>query len=276
VAEPGDEQVTDNPAQRPDRLAEIERAFHEAVCLAADERATLVAALDPAVRAEVESLLEHDGQPASIFRRVDSPQSTDEDDPVRGRVAEAGTAAGPWRIIQPIGSGGMGTVYLAARDDGAYQQEVAIKLVRSGMSAAWLQRRFRQERQTLASLEHPNIARLLDGGVTGDGQPYLAMEYVPGRPIDAYCDERRLTIDERLALFSTVCEAVQHAHRNLVVHRDLKPGNVLVTSDGVPKLIDFGVAKMLGPDRPSASTDLTQTLAALLTPQYASPEQLRG
>jgi serine/threonine-protein kinase len=168
----------------------------------------------------------------------------------------------------------MGTVYLAHRDDREFDQAVALKVVRAADSEEIL-RRFELERQIVASLQHPNIARLLDGGRTGDGRPYFVMEYVEGAPIDVHCDRRRLSIDRRLALFMRVGRAVQHAHRNLVVHRDLKPSNIVVTGDGEVKLLDFGIAKLLAP-APFASEPLTRTVGRLLTPEYASPEQVRG
>jgi eukaryotic-like serine/threonine-protein kinase len=184
---------------------------------------------------------------------------------------------GSYRILREAGQGGMGTVYLAERDDEQFRQSVALKLVR-GASVAdeHLLRRFREERQILASLEHPHIARLLDGGVTPDGRPWFAMEYVPGIAIDRYCDLHELAVEARLELFSKVCDAVQYAHRNLVVHRDLKPNNILVTEDGTPKLLDFGIAKLLEAGASPASDSLTRTGMRLMTPEYASPEQVRG
>ncbi len=190
---------------------------------------------------------------------------------------EPGTLVGAYRVERVIGEGGMGTVYLAQRSDDQYRKRVAIKVVRRGMDTDEILRRFRHERQILASLEHPGIARLLDGGVTDDGRPYLVMELVEGRPITAWCDERRLGIDARLALVETVCEAVRHAHRNLVVHRDLKPANILVTDAGEVKLLDFGIAKLLDDDAPTEDVaPRTRTGVRLLTPEYASPEQVRG
>ena len=155
---------------------------------------------------------------------------------------------GPYKVLRELGQGGMGTVYLAARADDQYRKRAAIKVVR-GVASEQVLRHFRRERQILAGLEHPNIARLLDGGTTDDGLPYYVMEYVEGQRIDAYCDEHRLDTRERLVLFQAVCSAVQHAHRNLVIHRDLKPGNILVTEEGVPKLLDFGIARLLNPEQ---------------------------
>jgi serine/threonine-protein kinase len=170
----------------------------------------------------------------------------------------------------------MGAVYLAVRDDDEFKKQVAIKLLRRGMSTDDLVRRFRNERQILASIDHPNIARLLDGGTTPEGLPYFLMEYVEGEPIDRYCDRHSLSVGERLELFRTVCAAVHFAHQNLVVHRDLKPGNILVTADGVVKLLDFGIAKLLRPELYSDRAEVTRFEERLLTPEYASPEQARG
>ncbi len=181
---------------------------------------------------------------------------------------------GPYRLVSEIGRGGMGTVFLAERDDGAFAQRVAVKVVRGLLDRDRI-RRFRAERQILATLDHPNIARLLDGGATSDGLPYLVMEHVEGTPIDQYCRERRLDVPERLRLFATVCDAVIHAHRHLIIHRDIKPGNILVTADGVPKLLDFGIAKLLDAGDPDLAMD-TMTGMRVLTPDYAAPEQVRG
>jgi serine/threonine protein kinase/tetratricopeptide (TPR) repeat protein len=188
-----------------------------------------------------------------------------------------GQRLGQYQIVREIGRGGMGTVYLAARADERYQKFVAIKVVRRGMDSADILRRFRNEAQILANLDHPNIARLLDGGTTHDGGlPYLVMEYVEGTPVTDYCDRHRLPTRERLQLFRTICDAVQHAHQNLVVHRDLKPSNILITEEGTPKLLDFGIAKVLDPEFSTLSTDHTITGLRVLTPDYASPEQVRG
>src|SRR5215472_16504935 len=163
---------------------------------------------------------------------------------------------GAYRIVSEIGQGGMGAVYLAERADGQYQRRVAIKLVRGGVaSGPELLRRFSMERQILAGLQHPHIAQLLDAGVTDEGTPYLVMEYVEGLRIDKYCDDNELSLRERIALFRHVCSAVQYAHRNLVVHRDIKPSNILVTAEGIPKLLDFGIAKLLRPDMPPGALE---------------------
>jgi len=179
---------------------------------------------------------------------------------------------GAYRVLRELGHGGMGTVFLAARADDQYQKQVAIKVVR-GLDSDQIVRYFRRERQILAALDHPNIARLLDGGATEDGLPYFVMECVEGEPIDSFCDQRKLSVQERLRLFQGVCAAVQYAHQNLVVHRDLKPKNILVDAQGVPKLLDFGIAKLLSAE---ISGETATGTALAMTPEYASPEQMRG
>ena len=188
-----------------------------------------------------------------------------------------GQRLGVYRVLREIGRGGMGAVYLAERDDNQYRQQVAIKVVKPGMDTAEVLRRFHHERQILAGLEHPYIARLLDGGCTSDGRPFLVMEMVEGQPIDSFCRERGLGAEERCRLFLKVCEAVSYAHRKLVVHRDLKPGNTLISGadPGCPKLLDFGLAKLLAPQGEGGLT-ATAAMRRPLTPDYASPEQIRG
>jgi tetratricopeptide (TPR) repeat protein len=228
---------------------------------------------DAQLRKEVESLLSFESQAEpAIANAVEGAAALFEgDDP----ELEEGERLGVYRIVHEIGRGGMGTVYLAERDDEQFHKQVAIKLVKQGMDTAELLHRFRRERQILARLDHPFIARLLDGGSTEDGRPFLVMEYVQGTAITAYCEEHRLDTRERIGLFLKVCSAVQSAHQNLVVHRDLKPGNILVDSQGSPKLLDFGIAKLLGPDEDGDLTLATSGIP-LLTPHYASPEQVRG
>ncbi len=187
-----------------------------------------------------------------------------------------GQRLGPYRIERRLGTGGMGDVYLAERADDEYQQRVAIKLVRAGLYSAQVHSRLRMERQILARLEHPNIARLLDGGRTQDGTPYLVMEYIDGEPIDSYCDRRRLGLAARIALVRTICTAVHYAHQNLIVHRDLKPNNILITPDGVPKLLDFGIAKLLDTRQSLHTLAVTHMDYRVMTPAHASPEQVRG
>jgi serine/threonine-protein kinase len=188
----------------------------------------------------------------------------------------AGQTIGAYRLVRSLGRGGMGEVFLAERADDQFRQKVAIKLVRQGLLSRHIEGRLRQERQILASLDHPNIARLYDGGTTPDGTPYIVMEYIDGEPLDLYCDRRKLTIEQRLRLFITVCSAVHRAHQSLIVHRDLKPSNILVTSDGVPKLLDFGIAKMLDDRALMHTMAVTQEDVRVMTPDHASPEQVRG
>jgi len=189
-------------------------------------------------------------------------------------TALPGVRIGAYRIVREIGSGGMGVVYEAVREE-QFEKRVALKIIKQGLDSASIVRRFQQERQILAGLNHANITALLDGGTMPDGRPYFAMEYVAGRPILEYCDTKRLDTRERLTLFQTVCAAVQYAHQNLVVHRDLKPSNILVTDAGVPKLLDFGIAKILNADVTAAPLRMTVTIQ-VMTPEYATPEQIRG
>ncbi len=188
----------------------------------------------------------------------------------------AGQRVGPYLLLREIGVGGMGAVYLAERADEEYKKRVAIKIVKRGMDSAEILARFRYERQILASLDHPNIARLIDGGTMAEGMPYFVMEYVEGERIDRYCNAHKLSTRERLQLFRTVCNAIHYAHRNLVVHRDIKPGNILVTADGTVKLLDFGIAKVLDPRFDPDAAARTRTWDRPMTPAYASPEQVRG
>ena len=202
-----------------------------------------------------------------------SPQSMTSTEMEMGELSRLG----PYRILRRLGQGGMGIVYLAVRDDDSFQRRVVVKLVRRDLDDRDLLRRLRTERQILAGLDHANIARLYDGGATTDGRPYFVMEYIEGLPIDRYCDAHQLTLDERLQLFCKICSAVHYAHQNLVVHRDLKPSNILVDASGEPKLLDFGIAKLLNPELTAASElEPTATWHRMLTPQYASPEQVRG
>jgi serine/threonine-protein kinase len=194
----------------------------------------------------------------------------------RQEWGDPGARIGPYRILQELGRGGMGAVYLAERDDGSFTQRVALKLIKRGMDTDEIIRRFVAERQILAQLVHPNIARLLDGGSTADGQPYFVLEHVEGQPIGAYCKQHRLGVEARLRLFLDVCAAVAFAHRNLVVHRDLKPANILVDAEGTPKLLDFGIAKLLAPALVEAGLTLGTGAKAPMTPDYASPEQWDG
>jgi len=238
-------------------------------------------AADPALRAQVEALLAADRESDAFLDRSATELVPDLLDaaPPDGDAAPTpdagleGRRIGPWRVLHEVGRGGMGTVYRAERADGAFEQQVALKVVKRGLDTEEILQRFRQERQILARLEHPGIARLVDGGATEDGRPWVAMEYVAGEPLTSYCHSRSLGLRAVIALFQQVCRAVQYAHRNLVVHRDLKPGNILVTPDGVAKLLDFGIAKLL---RPGESGELTSALELRMTPHYAAPEQVRG
>ncbi|MEM1203719.1 MAG: serine/threonine-protein kinase [Acidobacteriota bacterium] len=258
----------------PERWRRIEHLFERAVDLGASQRGAFLdreTAGDPELRREVEEMLaaEDDGDSRIGSALRDVLGGMEDGEPIPGRL-------GPYRIVGEIGRGGLATVYLGERDDDEYCQRVAVKWLRRGLDTGDLLRRFRQERQILARLDHPHISRLLDGGSVG-GRPYVVMEHIEGEPIGTYCRERRLGLGARLDLFLGVCDAVAYAHRSLVIHRDIKPGNILVTGDGQPKLLDFGIAKLIRPelhdDRDAA---VTEPGLRLLTPEYASPEQVRG
>jgi serine/threonine protein kinase len=193
-----------------------------------------------------------------------------------GESPDPGDRIGPYRLVSLIGRGGMGAVYLAERADAQFEQVVALKVLLAGYGSEELHTRFAQERQILASLSHPAIARLLDGGVTQHGRPYFVMEHIEGQPIDQYCDARALSVEERLLLARVVIDAVQYAHRNLVVHRDLKPSNILVTGEGRVKLLDFGIAKVLANTHVPRTAPETRNVVRVMTPEYASPEQITG
>src|SRR5215210_7495925 len=252
---------------QPSRRAQVLVLLDEALETPPEARPALLDSAcrdDAELRREVEELL-------ALETAVDGFLSAPAVPP--GEGLPPGTRIGPYRIAELIGRGGMGAVYRAAREDD-FSKQVALKLVRRELVSPFTLRRFHRERQILARLEHPHIARLLDGGTAEDGRPYLVMELVEGVPIDRYCAERRLTAEQRLELCLPVASALAAAHQNLVVHRDLKPGNVLVTADGVPKLLDFGIARLLDPGE--GSGEITQTLERAMTPRYASPEQVRG
>lgn len=257
-----------------ERWRKIEDLFFRAAAQPHDQRREFLEATcpDASLRAEVWALLERDGD-GSSFIEASLPETV-----ARKRLQEANVGrivGGRWRLEQPLGAGGMGAVWVATRADAQFEKKVAVKLIKRGLDSDAILARFRTERQVLASLEHPNIARLLDGGLADDGLPFLVMELVDGAPIDRYCDARRLGVAARLRLFLEVCAAVQHAHANLVVHRDLKPSNILVTSDGAVKLLDFGIAKVLAESDASAALQ-TGTHERPMTPEYASPEQIRA
>jgi serine/threonine protein kinase/tetratricopeptide (TPR) repeat protein len=230
---------------------------------------------EPPLRREVESLLACEEKTDDFLAAPALAFAADFFDDGGDPEERAGQSVGHYRIIREIGRGGMGAVFLAERSDGEFQQRLALKIVRRSFADSELARRFRQERQILASLSHPNIARLLDGGVSGEGEPFLAMEYVEGARIDYYCDANSLSTDERLNIFLAVCQGVSYAHQNLIVHRDIKPSNILVTDEGVPKLLDFGIAKLINPEAEAGAAETVTGLRAM-TPDYASPEQVRG
>lgn len=267
----------------PDSAADVERwrrvrtAFEAAVERDASDWPTLLAAADPDERALLARLLAADRAGESLLDRTPEQFAAD--------LLPASEALperiGGYRIEGVLGRGGMGQVLLGRRDEGAEPREVAVKLIHRGMDSEDLLRRFRTEREILASLTHANIARLLDGGITSDGRPYFVMEHVPGVSITAYCDAHDLPLDARLRLFATACAAVQHAHDRGVIHRDLKPGNIIVAAGASPgrgtvKLVDFGIAKLLDAEGLGVSVARTRTGARLMTPEYASPEQLLG
>ena len=257
------------------RWTAIERLFEAALGLPAGERGAFLEREtdDAALRAEVLGLLDAHDSEGPFDRLAHDVASLSADPPAAAEPVHTGRRFGPYGILEMVGRGGMGTVYVAERADGQYRQRVALKVFRRDLDEHDLRRRFLAERQILARLVHPGIARLLDGGIAEDGRPWFALELVDGRSIDAYCAAHALGVGARVALFRAVCEAVQYAHRNLIVHRDLKPSNILVTDDGVVKLLDFGIAKLLDDEGLEART---RADVRLLTPEYASPEQSRG
>lgn len=266
------------PPLTPERLARIRALFDAALELTVDERVAFLhrsCADDPALHAEVQSLLDALARGTTTW---DRPFGTALAHAVAtgGDAAWVGSHAGPYALTRLIGVGGMGAVYEGVRDDDQFQKRVALKFLRRGHEGDLAIRRFRYERQILANLNHRNIAALMDGGVTPDGQPYIVMEYVEGRPITSYAAANRLPLRERLQLLRQVCAAIQHAHQNLVVHRDLKPGNVLVATDGTVKLLDFGIARLLREGEGAEQLPPTQGGLHAFTPDYASPEQVRG
>jgi serine/threonine protein kinase/Tol biopolymer transport system component/tetratricopeptide (TPR) repeat protein len=256
----------------------VKSLFESALTVGVGERGAFLdqkCGNDEEIRREVASLLESFDESGQFLEQpvvsvqnmvgVESPPST-----------LVGTRIGAWELVREIGRGGMGAVYLAVRADNEFRKRVAIKLIRGGMESDFLIRRFKNERQILARLEHPNIARLVDGGTTADGLPYFVMEYVEGEPLLQYCESRSLPLRERLEILLKACAAVHYAHRRMIVHRDLKPGNILVKQDGTPKLLDFGIAKLLDPDTENGMAETTMGGYRIVTPAYASPEQMRG
>jgi len=273
------------------RWARVRQLFLAALDRPVEDRATFLARseTDQALRAYVEQLLAADADPATVLsgsaddllalvsRPILGEAGTSGGSPGAGagpRSDLEGVRIGPYRLIEKVAEGGMGTVYLA--EHGEFAQRVAVKLIKRGMDTDEIVRRFAGERQILARLEHPNIARLLDGGVTDAGLPWFSMEYVDGEAIDVYCERRDLALRDRLSLFKSVCDAVRYAHANLVVHRDLKPGNILVTPDGTVKLLDFGIAKVVDGDESDPTAAVTRTGLRPMSPGYAAPEQVLG
>jgi eukaryotic-like serine/threonine-protein kinase len=261
----------------PERWSRVKEIFAGALERDPAERTTYVEAAcasDPELRVEVISLLDaHETAGGFIEQEAAQRVGLTSAAPKKDWI---GRRLGPYRIVGEAGRGGMSEVFKAVRDDQQYEKQVAIKLLKPGLDTDSLLRRFKAERQILAQLSHPNIAHLLDGGATEDGAPYLVMEYIEGKPIDLYCDDRELGVNERLDLFRSLCSAVHYVHQHLMVHGDLKCGNVLVTDQGVVKLLDFGIAKLLGPAPGTKREEPRATTFLALTPEYASPEQVRG
>lgn len=280
----------------PNRWQQIEEIFQSAIDLAPDEREKFVESRsggDLELKKEVEKLLS-DFDSAADF--IESPVWTDSrflNSVARNEIKDSldrkikpqkrgasasmlGKRIGVYELTEEIGRGGMGAVYLAERADGEFRQQVAIKLIKRGMDTDFVLSRFRNERQILANLNHSNIVLLLDGGTTDDGLPYFVMDFVEGEPLHKYCDRKKLNLTERLEIFRQVCDAVDYAHQKMVVHRDLKPSNILVNKYGIPKLLDFGIAKLLDPEQATDTLIPTETHMRLMTPEYASPEQVSG
>lgn len=263
----------------PERWQQVADTLDQVLRFPAQQRPAYlseIAGRDPALHSEVVSLLSSYEQAGTQFLSGSAVEGVVSEDRAAASDSMVGRRLGAYQLSELIGAGGMGEVYRAARADDQYRKQVAVKLVRAGHEAGFVVARFKNERQILAKLDHPNIARLLDGGTTPEGVPYFVMELVEGEPIDSYCAKHGLSITERLDLFLQVCSAVQFAHQRLVVHRDIKPSNILVAHDGVPKLLDFGIAKLLDPGESPDAPEATATLFRMLTPGYASPEQVRG
>ncbi|MEJ7758020.1 MAG: serine/threonine-protein kinase [Gemmatimonadaceae bacterium] len=268
--------MTDNPLT-PTRLEKLQMLFEEALDHPAAERSALLDSRvpdDAELKAEILALVRAHERDDSAFQSPVSASALI--DAATGEDRWVGTRVGAYRVVRLIGVGGMGAVYEAARDDDQYKKRVAVKFLHRHAAGAQALARFRAERQILANLNHPNIAALVDGGVTADGQPYIIMEYVDGQPITRWCDEQRLSVRQRLELYLQVCAAVQSAHRSLVVHRDLKPGNILVTGEGRVKLLDFGIARLLATDSDPDQLPPTLSGSRSFTPDYAAPEQMSG
>ena len=255
----------------PERYKQIQTLFEKALDLNDAQREDYLkqeCGEDRELYDEVMSLISADEKAHSIFSGSAADYIS------LDKIAPEGKTFGNYRAVKQIGIGGMGSVYLAERADGVFEQKVALKIIKPGMNTREIVARFEAERQILARLQHPNIARLLDGGISEVGLPYFTMEYVDGKPITEYCDDKNLCVAKRLTLFKKVCEAVLYAHQNLVIHRDIKPGNILVKEDGTVKLLDFGIAKVF--EEEENQTSLTRTGMRVMTPEYASPEQVKG
>jgi eukaryotic-like serine/threonine-protein kinase len=261
-----------------EKWAKVKEIFNAALELPDADREVFVQSncgADETLFFEVKSLLEAERDAkefieAPAFSALNQLMS-DTQNPSR-----VGQIIGAYKLEREIGRGGMGAVYLGSRADAQFKKQVAVKLIKRGLDTDEIIRRFRHERQILATLDHPNITRLIDGGATEDGSPYLVMDYVEGKPLTKYSDERQLSIEERLRLFLQICAAVQYAHQNLIIHRDLKPSNILVTNEGIPKLLDFGIAKLLTAGNGGLTLEKSLTATQAMTPEYASPEQITG
>jgi serine/threonine protein kinase/Tfp pilus assembly protein PilF len=277
----------------PERWQKIESVFQTAVELSPKDRSAYVeiaCAGEPGLRNEVEKLLMSFDSAENFIESpvwtdsmmLNSSAKKDLSDSFNENLAHnqvpdySGQQIGPYRLVEEIGRGGMGAVYLADRADGEFRQRVAIKLIKRGMDSDYIIRRFRHERQILASFEHPFIARLLDGGTTKDGVPYFVMEYIDGETLYNYCDSKQLGIRERLKIFQKICSAIDYAHTKQIIHRDIKPSNILISRNSTPKLLDFGIAKILDPNLIHESVNPTASMLRMMTPDYASPEQVRG
>src|SRR5258708_1484621 len=256
------------------RWIEIKELFMTAFDLSGEERAAFLDNCEADLRPELERLLKADVEGGDF---IDEPAMV-EIGLVENELTDIyiGKQIDAYKILREIGQGGMGTVYLANRADRSFDKPVAIKLIKRGMDTNAVLKRFVMERQILAQLQHPNIANLLDGGTTADGLPYFVMEYVEGEPITRVCNSHKFSTRERLDFFRKVCSAMSYAHQHLTVHRDLKPSNIIVIEDGTPKLLDFGIAKVLHPDWSLDTNEATATMFRVMTPEYASPEQMRG
>jgi serine/threonine protein kinase len=259
------------------RWSLIEQVFQGALEKPFAERRQYVADAcrnDPELLPEIESLLESDHDAENILRSL---VARDLQEMAKSSIAsDLGLHVGPYLLVRELDSGGMGIVYLAVRSDDHYFQIVAIKMIRKGLESPALVERFRVERQILATLNHPNIGAILDGGVTKDGRPFIVMEYVEGQPITLASEDRGLSVRQRVELFRSLCSAVHYAHQKLIIHRDIKPGNVMVTPEGVIKLIDFGTSKPLEPQLVLSDRSPTENGFSMMTPDYASPEQIQG